>query len=121
MKMRQLSRAAAGALVLGGLTLLGSVPDSALAQGAPSKERGRTVYTYWCAPCHASGPGHPGTQGLQIKYRDGSVPAVLEERADLVPVFVKTIVRTGILSMPPFRKTEVTDAQLDDIAAYLAK
>jgi hypothetical protein len=29
------------------------------------------------------------------------------------------MVRGGILMMAPFRKTEVTDAELDDIAAYL--
>jgi mono/diheme cytochrome c family protein len=31
------------------------------------------------------------------------------------------IVRNGITVMPPFRKTEVTDAQLDAIVAYLTR
>jgi hypothetical protein len=31
------------------------------------------------------------------------------------------MVREGILMMAPFRKTEVTDAELDAIAAYLTE
>ncbi len=81
-------------------------------------ERGKAVYDHWCATCHAEGPGYPGTQSLEIKYR-GELPAVLEEREDLTPEFVRTMVRQGILMMAPFRKTEVTDAQLDDIVVYL--
>ena len=83
-------------------------------------DRGKEVYEHWCAPCHSPGPGHPGTQSLQVKY-SGDIPAVLEERDDLTPEFVRTMVREGILLMAPFRKTEVTDAELDDIAAYLAE
>jgi mono/diheme cytochrome c family protein len=83
-------------------------------------DRGKVVYEHWCTPCHAPGPGHPGTQSLEIKYR-GELPAVLEDREDLTPEFIRTMVRDGILMMAPFRKTEVTDAELDDIAAYLAK
>ncbi|MGD8341154.1 MAG: cytochrome c [Gammaproteobacteria bacterium] len=81
-------------------------------------ERGREVYEHWCTPCHAPGPGHPGTQSLEIKYR-GELPAVLEEREDMTPEFVRTMVRQGILMMAPFRKTEVTDAELDDLVMYL--
>ena len=83
-------------------------------------QRGQAVYEHWCTPCHGAGPGNPGTQSLEIKYR-GELPAVLEEREDLTPEFVRTMVREGILMMAPFRKTEVTDAELDDIAAYLTE
>jgi mono/diheme cytochrome c family protein len=93
---------------------------SSMARAQTAAEaRGKEVYDHWCTPCHAPGPGHPGTQSLEIKYR-GEIPAVLEERDDLTPEFVRTMVREGILMMAPFRKTEVTDAELDDIAAYLA-
>ena len=81
-------------------------------------ERGKTVYDHWCSHCHAAGPGNPGTQSLEIKYR-GELPAVLEDREDLTPEFVRTMVREGILMMAPFRKTEVTDGELDDIVVYL--
>ena len=57
---------------------------------------------------------------LGVKY-GGKVPAVLDERRDLVPEFVKTIVRNGVSVMPFFRKTEISDSDLDALAAYLAR
>jgi mono/diheme cytochrome c family protein len=95
--------------------------------GAPPLERGRQVYAYWCLPCHGTGlgiPGFgalPGTQQLAIKYRGTNIPPLLEERTDLVPEFVKAIVRQGVSFMPQFRKTEISDADLDALAAYLAR
>ena len=85
----------------------------------PSEASGKAVYEYWCAPCHAPGPGHPGTQSLQLKYA-GKVPAVLLDRTDLSPQAVAVFVRQGILLMAPFRKTEITDAQLSALTAYVA-
>ena len=46
---------------------------------------------------------------------------MLEDRKDLTPELVSTFVREGILSMAPFRKTEVTDAELAALAAYLSE
>lgn len=82
-------------------------------------ERGRAVFEYWCAPCHDSGPGNPGTIALEVRYQ-GTKPAVLEARTDLTPELTEQFVRTGISIMPPFRKTEITDAELRALAAYLA-
>ena len=88
--------------------------------------RGKQVYDYWCLPCHGTGlglPGFselPGTQQLRIKYRDTAISPLLTERTDLVPAFVKTIVRQGVSFMPQFRKTEISDSDLDALAAYLA-
>ncbi len=87
---------------------------------AADLEHGAALYEYWCTPCHGVGPGHPGTQSLQVKYR-GDPPAVLQQRSDLTPEVIKVFVRQGVLSMPPYRKTEITDAELDDLAAYLAQ
>ena len=112
--------AVSGAVLLGGLGAWVVLAPAASAQNAPDVERGRRVYNYWCTPCHAPGPGHPGTESLEVKY-SGSRPAVLEERTDLTVPSVKTFVRQGVLSMPPFRKTEITDAELDDLAAYLTR
>jgi mono/diheme cytochrome c family protein len=81
---------------------------------------GQAVYEHWCAPCHAPGAGHPGTQSLQVKY-GGKVPAVLLERTDLAPQAVAMFVRQGILLMAPFRKTEITDAELAALTAYVAR
>lgn len=82
-------------------------------------QRGKQVFQNWCAPCHAPGPRHPGTQALDILYK-GSKPGALEERTDLVPTLTQTFVRTGVSVMPPFRKTEIGDADLAALGAYLA-
>jgi mono/diheme cytochrome c family protein len=90
-------------------------------------ERGKQVYDYWCLPCHGEGlglPGFaelPGTQQLRIKYRDSTISPLLTERTDLVPDFVKIIVRQGVSFMPQFRKTEISDSDLDALAAYLVR
>ena len=81
---------------------------------------GKQVFSNWCAPCHTSGRFMPGTMALQARYQ-GAKPALLEQRTDLTPAIVKTFVRNGIGIMAPFRKTEVSDAQLEALAAYLGK
>jgi (+)-pinoresinol hydroxylase len=91
----------------------------AFPQDAVTVEHGRQVFAYWCAPCHAPGPKHPGTQALDALYK-GSKPAPLEQRTDLVPTITQTFVRSGVSLMPPFRKTEISDADLAALATYLA-
>jgi mono/diheme cytochrome c family protein len=81
--------------------------------------RGQDVFEHWCAPCHAPGARHPGTQALEALYK-GAKPAALEERTDLVPELTRAFVRTGVSVMPPFRKTEISDSDLAALAAYLA-
>jgi mono/diheme cytochrome c family protein len=81
--------------------------------------RGQEVFAQWCAACHAPGPRHPGTQALEVLYK-GAKPAPLEERTDLTPELTRAFVRTGVSVMPPFRKTEISDADLEALALYLA-
>ncbi|MCC7462523.1 MAG: cytochrome c [Gammaproteobacteria bacterium] len=81
---------------------------------------GAQIYTRWCLPCHGAGPGHPGTQALQAKYQ-GNPPAELERRTDLTPAVIRSFVRQGISVMAPFRKTEITDEELDALAAWLTR
>ncbi len=96
------------------------LPVAPVKQGATKIERGKVVFEKACAVCHAAAPGHPGTISLQAKYQ-GSVPAALEERKDLTPEFVKFYVRHGIAMMAALRPTELGNADLDDLAAYLAR
>jgi (+)-pinoresinol hydroxylase len=90
-------------------------------------EHGRQIYEYWCGTCHGPGlglPGFsalPGTHQLEIKYRGTDIPAVLDERTDLVPEFIEVIVRQGVSFMPQFRKTEISDEELDALSAYLTR
>jgi mono/diheme cytochrome c family protein len=96
---------------------------SALAQAAPSQENGKAVFNKWCLTCHGAKEGAmplAGTGALMVKYK-GQMPAVLEERNNLAPEFIRVVVRGGLFGMPITRKTEVSDAQLEDIIAYLTR
>jgi mono/diheme cytochrome c family protein len=97
---------------------LATFAGSAYAQDS-NVGRGGQVFENWCAPCHAPGPRHPGTQALESLYK-GAKPAALEQRTDLVPELTRSFVRTGVSVMPPFRKTEISDVDLEALAAYLA-
>ena len=97
-----------------------------LAQDRETVQLGEQKFDHMCAPCHGAGVGNeghqllPGTEALQIKYQ-GRLPALLEERTDLTAEALRVFVRRGTMSMPPFRPTEITDAEIDAIAAYLAE
>jgi mono/diheme cytochrome c family protein len=99
---------------------------TSLAQDAASAERGRATFEQSCAPCHGAGIGDdgramlPGTDALRIKYQ-GALPALLEQRTDLNEEAIRTFVRRGTWSMPPFRPTEITERDIQDIAAYLRR
>lgn len=92
----------------------------ALAAADAPPASGEAVYQRWCSHCHSAGRGNPGTDSLQVKYK-GSLPAVLLDRTDLDAAAVKLFVRQGVLSMPPFRKTEITDAELVALGDFVAK
>ena len=111
------------ALALGALSLAVVWAAQANAQGAPQgtpTPRGRQVFDKWCAPCHGAGLGRPATAALAFKYK-GAKPALLEERTDLTPEIVKYMVRNGVYTMPASRKTEISDDDLEALAAYLSK
>jgi mono/diheme cytochrome c family protein len=101
-------------IVLIALGMAANVPATA------AEVSGEAVYQRWCVHCHAAGRGNPGTESLQVKY-GGKIPAVLLERTDLAPQAVAVFVRQGVLSMAPFRKTEITDAELAALSAFVAK
>jgi len=104
-------------LVLVGLTLGGPLPAD---ETADRYAAGRAVYTKWCAPCHDPGIIHPGTNALTVKYR-GVKSGVLLEWTDLPPELVRHLVRHGISVMPQFRKTEISDADLEALAKFLSR
>ncbi len=82
--------------------------------------KGYAQFQNYCSMCHGEGPGQPGTMALQAKYK-GAQPALLSQRTDLTPQLIKLYVRNGISIMPIFRKTEISDADLDMIADYLTR
>lgn len=91
-------------------------------------ERGAAVFHNRCAACHGT-PGFmrpdgssdmPGTSAIFFKYK-GAKPAKLEDWTDLVPEVVKYFVRNGSMYMPQFRKTDISDEELDALTAYLSR
>jgi len=114
------------------ISSLGQVPEDGLtsrelgirseAPGSPSElvARGEQIYDYWCNTCHGAELIKPGTGALEAKYQ-GAVPSALAERTDLVPAFVRLMVREGVSMMPFFRPTEISNADLDALTAYLAR
>lgn len=93
---------------------------STAAPASPSAPaNGKAVYEKWCAACHDPGVHHPGASALTEKYA-GVKSGVLLEWNDLAPETVRYFVRNGISVMPQFRKTEISDEELDALAAYLS-
>lgn len=101
-----------------GATLALAKPRPAAVPAGPAAPSGKQVYDRWCAACHAPGRRIPGTAALAAKY-GADVPAALEQRKDLDPAVIKYFVRQGVSIMPSFRKTEITDRELDALAGYL--
>jgi mono/diheme cytochrome c family protein len=114
-----LSAAAVLIIALGTAQVVFSAEPAGASKNA-AQNIGQLTYDKWCAPCHAPGPDHPGTQALDALYR-GTKPGALIERRDLTPPIVKQFVRKGVSVMPFFRKTEISDAELDALSAFLAK
>lgn len=115
-------RALAGLLAALVLTSTGAQePDDAAA------ERGAEIYRTICAPCHDALPEGaaiemlPGPESLTLKYR-GALSPYITERPDLASYEVLSMfLRKGTGSMPPFRKTELSDEDIAAIAAYFAR
>ena len=118
---RSITRASLLCLLLAAATPLAAQDANNVATVAA----GKALFTRLCAPCHGadrSDQGHamlPGTDALRIKYK-GQLPALLEQRTDLTPEAIRTFVRRGTWSMPPLRKTEISDAEIDAVSAYIA-
>jgi mono/diheme cytochrome c family protein len=116
--------AASGLLACGGLAT-GSVAFAGAGDtDASTIDTGKAVFQRVCAPCHGAGPGLdgakllPGAAAIAAKYK-GTVPPLLEQRGDLTADYLKYFVRHGSGAMPMFRQTEITDAEIAAVAAYL--
>jgi mono/diheme cytochrome c family protein len=105
--------ALAAALALA-LSPVAHAADSAL---SPLQEQGQKLYRNNCFYCHTEKVW--GTLSLERRRPAGD--ALLEKRTDLTPEFLKSVVRNGLGSMPAYRRTELTDADVDAIIAYLTR
>ncbi len=82
----------------------------------PKAPDGKENYALNCAGCHDPGPGHPATMLLEEMGRP--VPALIG-RKDLEYDYLHSVVRQGLIEMPPFRVTELTDTQVREIYDYI--
>ena len=79
---------------------------------------GKEVFDHYCTSCHGSSDG-PGT--MQLGRTRGKGQALLTERSNLSADYIEYVVRHGLKSMPPFAPSDLTDAKLKVLAAFLAK
>ena len=110
-------------LLIAALMLAGG---AAIAQGPPPAPKpetkssrpdatgGEALYVEHCAMCH--GPNGMGTGLLGRRIQ----PALLEARDNLPAQYVIVAVRQGIGNMPAVPRGELSDADLQAIANYLA-
>jgi mono/diheme cytochrome c family protein len=97
---------------------VGSVLSALTVPVAAADMTGRELFEHYCSYCHGSSDG-PGT--VQLKRTRGADKALLTERADLAPDYIEYVVRHGLKSMPPFAPSDLTEAKLKALVAFLAK
>ena len=95
---------------------LALVTVAAGAQDTPAPRTGEQVFAARCAYCHDARGW--GTRSLARRTPPGQ--AQLLDRQVLPEVLVRYAVRRGVGSMPQFTPTEISDAELDNLARWLA-
>jgi mono/diheme cytochrome c family protein len=80
----------------------------------PGATGGEALYVEHCAMCHIGG------MGSGLLQRRGRAEPQLERRGDLAAQFVVLAARNGIGNMPAIPRGEVSDADMQAIAEYLA-
>lgn len=83
---------------------------------------GAALFSHHCGYCHLA--GGMGTNLLtKQRMMAGEPPekGLLVNRTDLTMDYVTSVVRMGKVAMPRLTRVDVTDAELQAIAAYLAK
>jgi mono/diheme cytochrome c family protein len=76
------------------------------------------LFTARCGMCHQ---GIGMAVGILSRRPADPSKGLIEQRNDLSAAFVRTVVRTGIMNMPRIARGELSDTELAQIAAYLAK
>jgi len=90
---------------------------SGVSQDRSSKSPEEALYVEKCGMCHRQ----MGMGTIILARRVDPAVAMLEARKDLPAEFVIQAARAGIGNMPRISRGEVSDAQLQVIAQYLAK
>lgn len=96
-------------LAFGALGACSGSNDGTIPDGAEN-------YARYCAGCHDPGPGHGGT--MLLAEKGAPVPSLIG-RKDLQLEYVQSVVRSGLIEMPPFRQTELSDAEIEQIYKHI--
>lgn len=88
----------------------------AILYGANAAHPGERLFGRKCAFCHIG----PSTGKFMLGRRLPKDQAELPNRSDLEADYVKAVVRNGLVNMPPFTRVEITDAELAQVAEWLA-
>ncbi len=105
---------ALAAVGVAGVAMAQGMPKPTTAVDRPNATGGEKLFVEHCAMCH--GPNGMGTGLLARRVQ----PALLEQRNNLAAAYVITAARRGIGNMPAVPRGEVSDADLRQIADYLA-
>ena len=83
------------------------------------QNQGEAVFQKWCDGCHMDSPFAPGT--IQLRQLRGKDLSLVLKRTDLKPDFLRHIVRKGMNGMPLFRRTEISDEELEQLIDFLVR
>jgi len=101
-----------------GIALLSS--STLVADEAPKLEGAERTWAFYCEGCHAAGiEEHPAT--LRLSYTRSPELAAIRGRQDLTPEYLRQVVRLGYLEMVGFRKTEISDSELEALIKFIRK
>ena len=81
------------------------------------QQEGRALFEATCIYCHNA----RGFATERLRTRLPEDRSVLTERTDLDPAYIRTVVRNGLASMPAYTPTDLNEAQIQAIAAYLTR
>jgi len=112
--MSRIAFVALVALGIAGVAMAQGMPKPTTEIDRPNATGGEKLYVEHCAMCH--GPNGMGTGLLGRRVQ----PALLEQRSGLAAQYVIMAARRGIGNMPAIPRGEVGDAELQQIADYLA-
>lgn len=104
--------------ILALVMLTASLPAEGTAQSLSAEAaHGKMIYEARCIHCHQK----QFWAGQRIRDRMGDNYVPLDQRTDLNAAYIHQALRWGVGSMLPYRKTELSDADIDALAAYLTR
>jgi mono/diheme cytochrome c family protein len=97
--------------------LAGVAVHVSAAELSADQQQGKALYEATCNYCHSA----RGFATERLRTRLPEDRSILVDRTDLDPSYIRTIVRNGLASMPAYTPTDLNEAQIKAIAAYLTR